>query len=96
MEVVINGDLVRAADGHGFRAIAMGAKGVREHARLFEVKNLQNVVNAAAVWQIASVLVAQKHLADISKITDYSFGKCWRRSSEVPGIPSMEQCMGYY
>ncbi|GAB3630346.1 hypothetical protein PTE30175_03582 [Pandoraea terrae] len=70
MEVVINGDLIRAADGNGLRAIAMGPDGIKEHARLFEVKNLQNMINAAAVWQIASVVVAQKHLADISKKLD--------------------------
>jgi len=70
MEVVVNGDLVRAADGNGFRAIAMGPKGVKEHARLFESERLQNVLNAGAVWQVASVIVAQKHLADISKKLD--------------------------
>lgn len=67
MEVTINGDLTRAADGNGLRAFALGAKGITEHARIFEVKNLQNMINAAAVWQIASVVVAQKHLADISQ-----------------------------
>lgn len=66
MEVVINGPLVAASDGNGLRAMTMGAKGVKEHARLFEATNLQNVANAAAIWQIASVAVAQKHLADIS------------------------------
>ncbi len=70
MEVVINGDLVRAADGNGLRAFAMNGKGISEHARLFEVGNLQNMINAAAIWQIASVVVAQKHLADISKKLD--------------------------
>lgn len=67
MEVIINGDLVRASDGNGLRAFTMGANGIKEHARLFDAKNLQHMINAAAVWQIASVLVAQKHLADISK-----------------------------
>ncbi len=67
MEVVIDGELVRAADGNGLRAIAMGPNGIKEHARLYEVKNLESMINAAAVWQIASVVVAQKHLADISK-----------------------------
>lgn len=66
MEVAINGNLIAAADGNGFRAIAMGAGGIKEHARLFEPKNLQNVANATAIWQLASVAVAQKHLADIS------------------------------
>ncbi|HEY9281632.1 MAG TPA: hypothetical protein VIP51_16310 [Eoetvoesiella sp.] len=70
MEVVVSGDLVRAADGNGFRAFVMGAKGIKEHARLFDVANLQNMINAAAIWQVASVVVAQKHLADISKKLD--------------------------
>ncbi len=65
MEVVINGQMLAASDGNGFRAIAKAAKGF-EHARLHKPSNLQNVANAAAMWQIASVIVAQKHLADIS------------------------------
>lgn len=70
MEVVVNGDLVRAADGNGMRAFVMGGEGIKENARLFEVQNLQNLINAAAIWQIASVVVAQKHLADISQKLD--------------------------
>ena len=71
MEVVINGDLVRAADGNGLRAFTMtAADGIKENARLFEVSNLKNMINAAAIWQIASVVVAQKHLADITKKLD--------------------------
>ena len=70
MEVVVNGNLVRAADGNGFRAMAMGPKGVKEHARLFDPERLQNILNAGAIWQVASVIVAQKHLVDISKKLD--------------------------
>jgi len=70
MEVIINGNLVRASDGNGFRAFAMGAGHIKENARLFEVSNLQSLINAAAIWQVASVIVAQKHLADISKKLD--------------------------
>lgn len=66
MEVVINGPLVAARDGNGFRAITMGADGIQQNARLFKPEALQNVANAAMVWQLASVIVAQKHLADIS------------------------------
>jgi hypothetical protein len=66
MEVVINGDLIRAADGVGFRAMARGVNGISENARLFDPANLSTLANAGAVWQVASVLVAQKHLADIS------------------------------
>lgn len=67
MEVVVNGQLIRAADGNGFRAMTMGPNGINGHARLFDAKDLTNLVNAAAVWQFASVIVAQKHMADISQ-----------------------------
>jgi hypothetical protein len=67
MEVVIRGDLTAAADGNGFRAFAMEGNKIVEHGKLFDAGKLQTMVNAAAVWQVASVLVAQKHLADISQ-----------------------------
>lgn len=67
MEVVIDGTLVKAADGNGLRAFAMGPKGIVGQARLYDVTSLQHVINTAALWQVASVLVAQKHLADISR-----------------------------
>lgn len=82
MEVVINGPLVAAADGNGFRAMTMGASGVQQNARLFKPKALQNVANAAAIWQLASVAVAQKHLADISATLK-------RVEDKVAGIQSM-------
>ena len=82
MEVVINGPLVAAADGNGFRAMTMGANGIQQNARLFEPTALQNVANAAALWQLASVAVAQKHLADISATLKRVEGK-------VAGIQSM-------
>lgn len=67
MEVVINGELVQVKDGLGWRAWSVGADNkISEHAKLFDINDLQTMVNAAAVWQVASVLVAQKHLADIS------------------------------
>lgn len=76
MEVVINGELVRAKDGVGLRAWTLGADNkISEQAKLFEAEKLQNMVNAAAVWQIASVVVAQQHLADISvKLDDIREG----------------------
>lgn len=66
MEVVINGDLVRAADGNGFRAFSMAANQIDQQALLFKASKLQQMINVAAIWQIASVVVAQKHLVDIS------------------------------
>jgi len=71
MEVTINGELARTATGDGFRAWTKNAQGqISGHATLNDTNNLQNLVNAAAVWQIASVVVAQKHLADISSKLD--------------------------
>lgn len=68
MEVVINGSLAKAADGNGLRAFSRTADGkFIEHARLYNADTLSKMVNMAAVWQIASVVVAQKHLADINK-----------------------------
>ena len=70
MQVSINGDLVRAADGNGLRAFAMNGNSISEHARLFELGKLSTLINCVAVWQIAAVVVAQKHLADISQKLD--------------------------
>lgn len=71
MEVVIDGRLIRAADGDGFRAITRVGDRIQDHARLYDTKDLSKLVNAAAVWQLASVVVAQKHMADINqKLTD--------------------------
>lgn len=68
MRVQIDGAMIRAADGNGLRALAVDANGkFTEHARLFDVDKVQNVVNVAAIFQVVSVLVAQKHLADIDK-----------------------------
>lgn len=75
MEVVINGPLAKVANGEGFRAFSIEGGRIREHAKLFEPERLQNLVNSAALFQIASVVVAQKHLADISaKLNDIKAG----------------------
>lgn len=66
MEVVINGPLCAAADGDGFRAFTREAGRIKENARLFNPEKLQQLVSSAAMFQIASAVVAQKHLADIS------------------------------
>lgn len=70
MRVEVNGELVRAANGDGFRAFTMAGGRIKEHAKLFEVQNLKALVNAAAAWQLVSIIVAQKHLADISRKLD--------------------------
>ena len=70
MKVVCSGALTKAADGNGFRAMVHGANGVKEHARLFEPAALTNMVNVAALYNVASFALAQKHLADISAKLD--------------------------
>jgi hypothetical protein len=71
MEVAINSPLANAANGSHFLPFARGASGkIIEQAKLFKPEGLSSLVNAAAVWQVASVVVAQKHLADISAKLD--------------------------
>lgn len=76
-EVAINGPLLNAKDAAGnaiegtYRAMKNGGSGgIKEHGLLIKPENLSNAMNAAAVWQVASVVVAQKHLADISEKLD--------------------------
>lgn len=54
-------------DGVGYRAFAVGDHGIKEHARLFDADNLNTLVDAAALWRIASVVVTQKYLHDINQ-----------------------------
>ncbi len=71
MEVVINNPLANSAKGDYFQPFARGADGkIIEQAKLADPSGLTSLVNAAAVWQVASVVVAQKHLADISEKLD--------------------------
>ena len=76
MEVVINNPLVNSAKGDYFLPFARGVDGrMIEQAKLLNPSGLSSLVNAAAVWQVASVVVAQKHLADISaKLDDIKQG----------------------
>lgn len=76
-EVAINGPLLNAKDSAGnviegtYRAMTNGGSGgIKEHGLLTKPENLSNAMKAAAVWQVASVVVAQKHLADISEKLD--------------------------
>jgi uncharacterized protein YaaW (UPF0174 family) len=54
------------------RGFVRGANGeIIEHVKLTSADNLHNIFNAAALFQVASVIVAQKHLADINqKLTE--------------------------
>ncbi|MGC8732806.1 MAG: hypothetical protein ACP5RC_11190, partial [Halothiobacillaceae bacterium] len=67
MVVEMAGPLTEAANvPGGFRAFSMGAKGISEHATLFKPETLQMAAGAAMAWQLVSMVVAQKHLADIN------------------------------
>jgi hypothetical protein len=71
MRVIVNGPLAVSRDAHSFLPFVRGADGkVSELARLQDTGRLCEIVNTALVWQFASVIVAQKHLADINKKLD--------------------------
>ena len=65
MEVMINGSLASVKDGPGFRGFSLGEKGIKEHAVLLNPDN--QLVNTGILLNVASAVLAQKHLADISK-----------------------------
>ncbi|WP_272521513.1 hypothetical protein [Providencia sp. PROV202] len=67
MEVFINGPLANVKDGSGFRGFSLGEKGIKEHAVLLNPDKLNQLVNAGMLLNVASAVLAQKHLADISK-----------------------------
>ncbi|HCB1820138.1 MULTISPECIES: hypothetical protein [Enterobacteriaceae] len=67
MEVIINGPLASVKDGPGFRGFSLGEKGIKEHAVLLNPDKLSQFVNAGMLLNVASAVLAQKHLADISK-----------------------------
>jgi len=67
LRVVVDGPLAAAADGNGLRGFTRDVEGnFRSHGRFFEDDRLKNLVASGALFQIASIAVAQKHLADIS------------------------------
>ncbi|MDA5498625.1 YaaW family protein [Yersinia aleksiciae] len=67
MEVIINGPLASVKGGPGFRGFSLGEKGIKEHAVLLNPDKLNQLVNAGMLLNVASAVLAQKHLADISK-----------------------------
>lgn len=72
MEVSINGTLAKAQDGGGgFRCFSRGDKNqITEHGRLFDSNKLSKLANFSALYNIASIVVAQEHLADINAKLD--------------------------
>ena len=67
MEGIINGPLASVKDGPGFRGFSLGEKGIKEHAVLLNPDKLNQLVNTGMLLNVASAVLAQKHLADISK-----------------------------
>lgn len=68
MKVVVNGPLSAAADGDGLRAFVRDSNNhFKEHARLYKADGLSQLIGANALFNIASAVVAQKHLADINE-----------------------------
>jgi len=67
MEVVCSLPLALAADGDGNRGWSVVNNKIKEHAKLFDPDKLTEMVNISALMNVASIALAQKHLADISK-----------------------------
>lgn len=68
LKCLVSGELSPTKDGTALRGFVKRPDGAfTEHARFLEDDRLGNLVNGAALFQIASVIVAQKHLADISR-----------------------------
>lgn len=92
LKVVVNGPLAPAADGNGLRGFVRGPDGrFAEHGRFFEDDRLKHLVSGAAIFQLASVVVAQKHLADISrKLSEIQEGvariEAFQRNERKAGI----------
>lgn len=68
MQVIVNGSLHPGKIADTLSPVVRNTKGrITEWAVLKDPKALQNAAKLAAVFQIASVVVAQQHLADISQ-----------------------------
>lgn len=66
MEVVVDGALARSTKGDYYLPFVRGDKGrVAEQAKLLDPDRLGKLVNAAAVYNLVSIIVAQQHLARI-------------------------------
>lgn len=93
MEVFINGPLANVKDGSGFRGFSLGEKGIKEHVVLLNPDKLNQLVNAGMLLNVASAVLAQKHLADISRklteiidaVKEVSVFQTNERKSEIIG-----------
>lgn len=71
MKVIVDGSLAPSGDGQSFFPYVRNIRGrISKLARLKDAQALREVISGAMVFQLVSVLVAQKHLADISKKLD--------------------------
>ncbi|AIZ79950.1 hypothetical protein [Actinobacillus equuli] len=67
--------LTPARDGNGLRGMIHEKKGIKENVRIYEAKGLKQAINTGVLWNLASTVVAQKHLADINeKLKDIQQG----------------------
>lgn len=67
MVVQCTGVLTKAKNGEWFTPLVHGKKGIVEQAKLFSPEQLTRIVTVGALWQIASIAMAQKHLHDINE-----------------------------
>lgn len=100
MEVIIDGALAKVKDGSGYRGFSLGEKGIKAHAVLLTPDKLNQLVNASILLNVASAILAQKHLADISnKLTQIietireisAFQNNARKSEIVGAIQYLQQ-----
>ncbi|EFD1054562.1 hypothetical protein FEL34_02395 [Escherichia coli] len=100
MEVIIDGALAKVKDGSGYRGFSLGEKGIKAHAVLLNPDKLNQLVNASILLNVASAILAQKHLADISnKLTQIietireisAFQNNARKSEIVGAIQYLQQ-----
>lgn len=67
MQVIVEGQLYPGKELGLFQPVVRQNGKITEWAQLKETKSLQNAAKFATVWQVASIVVAQKHLADINE-----------------------------
>lgn len=100
MEVIIDGALAKVKDSSGYRGFSLGEKGIKAHAVLLNPDKLNQLVNAGILLNVASAILAQKHLADISnKLTQIietireisAFQNNARKSEIVGAIQYLQQ-----
>lgn len=101
MRVESNGPLapIKGVEG-AMRGLVLGKKGIESHASLYNAGRLASIINISAIVGVASIVLAQKHLSDIShKLTEINesiqnisnFQKNARRSVMLGAIKYFKQ-----